>query len=292
MGPWADGSTRVTLLLSTPLASALLKPWHPVSNLDPTAEPNTLVFVGAQCAYGNLALLEHHAILVRYITPCSLPAWLVFSRQLYFTGVQSVIIVMLSAALIGFGFVSAIDGFTDAISGETVLDLFALLVARSLGVVITGFVFVARSISAIASEMTLLVVTGELRTLARLGIESGPYLLYPRVLASAIAVMVLSVLFFISALWAAGFALAGRLDVQFFERVLTNLNPSVVFSGFIRAGLFAGLSVLWVQRFAVRGRRSFTEVPIGASMAVLQSIVLFLVLELVYQLSFAASFSP
>lgn len=258
----------------------------------PQPKPDTLVLVGVQYVFDNLVLLERRAILVRYITSCSLPAWLVFSRQLYFTGVQSVSIVMLSAALIGFGFVSAIDGFTDAISGETVLDLFALLVARSLGVVITGFVFVARSISAIASEMTLLVVTGELRTLARLGIESGPYLLYPRVLASALAVMVLSVLFFISALWAAGFALAGRLDVQFFERVLTNLNPSIVFSGFIRAGLFAGLSVLWVQRFAVRGRRSFTEVPIGASMAVLQSIVLFLILELVYQLSFEASFSP
>ena len=212
------------------------------------------------------------------------PAALVFSRQLYFTGVESSGIVILAASLIGFGFVYAIENSLDAVSGVRALEFLALRSAKSLGILITGFVFVARSITAISSELALMSVNGELKTLERLGIDSTRYLLIPRALASAVATSILSVYFLAASLLAANLAQGGRLDLLSIERVVSSLQPSVVFSGFIRASIFAGASVLWIQRYAIRKRRSFTEVPIGASQAVLHSIVLILVLEAIYQL--------
>lgn len=218
------------------------------------------------------------------------PEALVFSRQLYFTGVESSGIVILAASLIGFGFVYAVENSLDAVSGARALEFLALLSAKNLGVVTTGIVFVARSITAISSELALMRVNGELKTLERLGIDSTRYLLIPRVLASAVATSILSVYFLIASLFAANLAQGGRLDLLSIERVVNSLPPVVVFSGFIRAGIFAGVSVLWIQRYAIRRRRSFTEVPIGTSLAVLHSIVLILVLEAIYQLFTFAPF--
>jgi hypothetical protein len=104
------------------------------------------------------------------------------------------------------------------------------------------------------------------------------------VLASVLGVAILDLYFVATTLLAATVALNGRIDLLAVERVISGIEPRLVFAGVLRAGVFAGLAVLWVQRFAVRGRRSFPEVPVAASVAVLQSIVLMLLLETAYQL--------
>lgn len=219
------------------------------------------------------------------------PAALVFSRQLYYTGVQSAGVVVLAAALIGFGFVYSFQSVF-SLSGSRALELLAVLAVRSLGVLITGFVFAARSITAISAEMTLLQVTGERTTLERLGIDTRLYLVLPRVLASVLGVAILDLYFVATTLLAATVALSGRIDLLAVERVISAIDPSLVFAGVIRAGVFAGISVLWVLRFAVRGRSTFPEVPVAASVAVLQSIVLMLLLETAYQLLSSQPGSP
>jgi phospholipid/cholesterol/gamma-HCH transport system permease protein len=211
------------------------------------------------------------------------PTLLVFSRQLHYTGVQSAGVVILAAALIGSGFVYSFETVL-SLSGSRALELLAVLAVRSLGVLITGFIFAARSITAISAEMTLLQVTGERTTLERLGIDTRLYLLLPRVLASALGVAILDLYFIATTLLAGTVALSGRIDILAVERVISGIHPAQVFGGVIRAGVFAAVSVLWVQRFAVRGRCTFPEVPLAASAAVLQSIVLLLLLETAYQL--------
>ena len=211
------------------------------------------------------------------------PAVRVFSRQLYSTGVQSLAVVILAAALIGFGFVVSFESVLP-LSGWRALELLAVLCVRSLGVLITCFVFAARSISAISAEMTLLQVTGERATLERNGINTRLSLVLPRVLASVLAVAILDLYFVITALLSATVALSGRVDVLAVERVISAISPLEVFGGVARAGLFAGLAVVWTQRFAVRGRRELADVPVATSVAVLQSIVLMLLLEASFQL--------
>lgn len=211
------------------------------------------------------------------------PAALVFSRQLYFTGVQSAGVVVLAAALIGFGFVYSFEAVL-SLSGSRALEVLAVLAVRSLGVLITGFVFAARSITAISAEMALLQVTGEQATLERLGIDTRIYLLLPRVLASVLGVAILDLYFLATVLLTASFAINSRFDLGQVQLVISAIAPRLVIAGIVRSGVFAGLAVLWVQIFAVGRRRSFPEVPVAASEAVLQSIVLMLLLEAAYQL--------
>lgn len=211
------------------------------------------------------------------------PVALVFSRQLYFTGVQSAGVVVLAAALIGFGFVYSFEAVL-SLSGSRALQVLAVLAVRSLGVLITGFVFAARSITAISAEMALLQVTGEQATLERLGIDTRLYLLLPRVLASVLGVAILDLYFLTTVLLTASFAINGRFDLGQVQLVISAIAPRLVIAGIVRSGVFAGLAVLWVQMFAVGRRRSFPEVPVAASEAVLQSIVLMLLLEAAYQL--------
>ncbi len=211
------------------------------------------------------------------------PALQVFSHQLYNIGVQSVPVVVLAAALIGFGFVVSFEAVLP-LSGWRALELLAVLCVRSLGVLITGFVFAARSIAAISAEMTLLQVSGERALLERSGINTRRSLVLPRVLASVLGVAILDLYFVITTLLAASVALSGRLDLLAVERVISAIAPIEVFGGVVRAGLFAGLAVVWTQRFAVRGRRELAELPLATSVAVLQSIVLMLLLEASFQL--------
>ena len=211
------------------------------------------------------------------------PVLLVFSRQLHYTGLQSAGVVVLAGVLIGFGFVYSFESVL-SLSGSRALELLAALSVRSLGVLITGFVFTARSITAISVEMTLMQVTGERRTLERLGIDTQLYLVVPRVVASVLGVAILDLYFVFATLLSASFALSGRLDLQLVDRVISAIAPAEVFGGIFRAGLFAGLSVLWILRYAVRARSTFPEVPVATSVAVLQSIILMLALETLYQL--------
>ena len=218
------------------------------------------------------------------------PVFLVFSRQLFYTGVQSVGVVLLAGLIIGYGFVASFETVLP-IGSVRALELLAVLAVRSLGVLITGFVFAARSITAIGAELALLEVTGERTTLERLGVDCDWYLLAPRVLASAVAVAILDLFFIVSALFSAAFALGRRVDVMVIERVdllviervIDSISPAVFFSGLLRAGFFGGLAVWLVGRFGPKGRRAFSDVPVAASAAVLQSIVLLLLLEAAYQ---------
>lgn len=211
------------------------------------------------------------------------PAALVFSRQLYAMGVQSAGVVILAASIIGFGFVYSFESVLP-LSGWRALELLAVLSIRSLGVLITGFIFSARSIAAISAEMTLFRVTGERRTLDRLGIDPRLYLFAPRVLASVVAVAILEAYFVITTLLSATIALSGHIDLLAVERVISAISPGEVLGGVVRAGLFAGLCVLWTQRFTLRDVRTVRDVPGATSAAVLQSIVLLLLLEASYQL--------
>lgn len=211
------------------------------------------------------------------------PAVFVFSRQLYFTGVQSAGVVVLAAALIGIGFVYSFEAVLP-LSGVRALEFLAVLSIRSLGVLITGFVFAARSISAISAEMALMQVAGEIATLERLGVDARIYLVLPRVMASVLGVAILNLYFIVAVLSAASLAINGRFDLGQLQQVIGSIAPREVMSSLARAGLFAGLAVVWVQVVAVGKRRSFPEVPVAASVAVLQSIVLMLVLETVFQL--------
>lgn len=211
---------------------------------------------------------------------------LVIVRQLYYTGVQSAGIVMLVAALVGGGFVLTLQS-TVPLGLESTLELLASVTVKVLAVVFTLLVLAARSVSAISAELAVLQVTGERRTLERLGVDTRLYLVLPRVLALLLAGAVLYLYFVFTALLVGALVSNRSFDVWELVQIFSNLQPLQILLGMLRTGLFAALAILYVLRFAIRGARRFPDIPLAASNGVFQAIVVMLLLELLVQLGSA-----
>lgn len=208
---------------------------------------------------------------------------LVFFRQLYYTGVQSAGIVMLLAALASGGFVVTAEN-TLPIGNATILELLATLMVKVLAVVFTLLVIAARSVSAISTELAMLQVTGERRTLVRLGVNPRLYLVLPRVLAPMVAGAVLYLYFVVSALLVGALVSRGSFDLWELVQIFAALRPEQILLGMLRTGVFAGLALAYVLRFAIQRARRFPDIPLAASDGVFQAIVVMLLLEFGYQL--------
>ena len=208
---------------------------------------------------------------------------LVFFRQLYYTGVQSAGIVMLLAALAGGGFVLTLQASLP-IGLATVLELLSSLMAKVLGVVFTLLVIAARSVSAISTELAMVQVSGERRTLERLGINTRLYLVLPRVLAPALSGAVLYLYFVFTALLVGALVSNQTFDVWELLQIFRALDPRQILLGMVRTAVFAALALAYVLRFAIRRARCLPDIPLAASNGVFQAIVVMLLLELSYEL--------
>lgn len=225
------------------------------------------------------------------------PALLVLSRQIYFSGYQSSLVVILAAALIASGFVLAFQGITGAGLGSGAIDALILLSVRGLAVQIPGFVFCARSITATISELSLMSVTGERQALQRLGVDPFTYLILPRLVAASLAMMVLYLVFLLSALVSAFAvsALVAGVPIDLFRILYAfeTIHPSDLAVGLIRSALLAASAIVWVDRIETRGHSSFPQVSRAASFGVLRVMLIYLLAEIVFQiLSFTVARFP
>ena len=211
------------------------------------------------------------------------PAVLVFSRQIYFSGVQSLLVVLLSASLVGAGFVLAFQSVLAAGVSTGALELLGLIVVRSLAVLIPALIFCARSVTAITSEMSLMSVTGEIRSLIRLGVQPFYYLILPRTLAASLSLLFLYFYFLLASLTAGFLAAGDSMDLSQIVVVFDSIRPVEVLSGAIRSALIGVVLVLWVCRFEARGHVAIPDVSRAASSAVLHSLLLVLLFESLYQ---------
>lgn len=120
----------------------------------------------------------------------------VVTRQIYFTAVQVLPLFLSVALAFGTGVVgSAVAGLLHLNladqAGRLVVDLLILEFAPLMTALFVGL----RSGAAINAEMATMVQTGELRTLELFGIERATYLLLPRLIATVVAVTLLTGIF-------------------------------------------------------------------------------------------------
>lgn len=212
------------------------------------------------------------------------PFLLVFSRQVYFSGVQSAGIVVLTAVLVGVGFVLAFQAAVASGPSPRALEILALVAVRSFAVLVAIFIFSARSVTAITAELGLMGITGEIRTLRRLGISPVSYLLLPRVLAASLSVALLYVYFVAAAILAGELASGFGIDLVQLGDVLDSIKPFDFFAGVLRCAAFAAVVVIWISRLMTHAPRGFPDVSRSVSEAVLQSILLMLGMEAGFQL--------
>jgi phospholipid/cholesterol/gamma-HCH transport system permease protein len=202
----------------------------------------------------------------------------VLVMQILFTGIEAFGIAAAMALAIG----AAINLIGSSLlaefgQGKLMYTILIVVIARELGPLLTAFIVIARSGTAIATELGGMAVGHEIEAYVAVGVNPIAYLAAPRFLGVVVSMVVLDVYFNV-------FGLLGSFAVvqvlrpigfdEYFRNLFAALTPGDLLSGFAKSLVFGVIiSVVSLYRgFAVE--RSVTEVPVAGIKAVGSSFML------------------
>jgi len=120
----------------------------------------------------------------------------VFLDQLILTGINAMAIISFLAMFIGVVIASQLVFIMSSITtANDLVEMLARLILSEMGPLITGFVMIGRSCSAIVVDLGNTKVRGEIEPLAYLGIFIDDYFIVPRIFAVLISQLVLALCF-------------------------------------------------------------------------------------------------
>lgn len=117
-------------------------------------------------------------------------------REIYFAGVMSLVIIMVSGLFIGM--VLGLQGFETLQkygAEETMGVLVALSLVRELGPVVTALLFASRAGSAITAEIGLMKATEQLKAMDMMAVDPVARVVAPRFWAGVLSMPLLAALF-------------------------------------------------------------------------------------------------
>ncbi|CAN1538053.1 Ttg2B ABC-type transport system involved in resistance to organic solvents, permease component [Methylophilaceae bacterium] len=117
-------------------------------------------------------------------------------REIYFTGVMSLLIIVVSAFFVGM--VLALQGYNTLQkygSSEAIGVLVALALVRELGPVVTALLFAGRAGTAITAEIGLMKATEQLSAMEMMAVNPIARVIAPRFWAGVISMPILATIF-------------------------------------------------------------------------------------------------
>ncbi|MES2917438.1 MAG: ABC transporter permease [Pseudomonadota bacterium] len=205
------------------------------------------------------------------------------ARQLYFSGLESLTLVMLIGVAVGAIIVSQLH-FGIGQSGAETLRLMAQLLLSELSPLLTALILIARSSSAMASELAAMRVNNEIWMLQQFGVQPAHYLMLPRVTGMTLASVLLSIYLSLSALVAGALLVSGANAFGELARLGAVLSVGVAGEGLAKTALF-GLVIAWMAcRTGLRAGGAMTEIPRAASRAVVSALLAVFVLDAIWGL--------
>jgi len=217
----------------------------------------------------------------------------VLARQILFSGIEAVRFVSLIAVAVGISVVVQVQVWLTRFGQRELLGpLLVAVIIREVAPLLTNFVVIGRSGTAIATELANMRVTGEVRVLDAQGLDPFAYLVMPRVLGMAVAVFCLTVICIAVALLT-GFLSGVLLGIStagpgvFFQSVFSAIEPEDIvnlLAKTILPGLLTG-AICCTEGLRVRG--AVTEVPQATTRGLVRSVTaLFMVSALVSVLTY------
>jgi phospholipid/cholesterol/gamma-HCH transport system permease protein len=202
----------------------------------------------------------------------------VLVMQIYFTFVQALGLCAMLALGTGAALSVIAFPFLQLLSSQQLLyPLLIAVVTRELGPLLTAFIVIARSATAIATETAGMVINHEVEAYVSVGVDPVEHLAVPRLLGVTVSLLLLNIYFSV-------FALAGSFAVVgFFHAV----QADVFFGGLIRSLTVADLATAAFKSVAfgivisvtaigegLAVERSSTEVPVAGLRAVTRSFAI------------------
>ena len=182
-------------------------------------------------------------------------------------GIASLLAVGIGAAvnIIGIPFLSQIG------QDRMIYPLLITLITRELGPLLTAFIIIARSATAIATETASMVISHEVEAYISVGVDPIEHLAVPRFLGVTVSLFLLNVYFSIFGL-AGSFAVAQLFNplpaLMYFTYLLEDLSIRDIIVSSIKSISFGMIiSIMAIMRgFGVE--RASTEIPVAGLRAV------------------------
>lgn len=230
---------------------------------------------------GQLALDWLH--LLRH--PGDLPVREI-SANIYKSGVRAMPVTALVGFLIGvvLSYLSALQ-LRQFGADVFIINILGLGIIRELGPVLVAVLVAGRSGSAMTAQLGVMRVTEEIDALAAMGVPRSLRLVFPKVVALAVAMPLL-------VLWATAIALVGgmaaaqwQLDigVGFFLETLPKVVPAVnIWIGLAKGVAFGAAIALVACHFGLRVKPNTESLSANTTASVVTAITLVIVIDAVF----------
>jgi phospholipid/cholesterol/gamma-HCH transport system permease protein len=212
------------------------------------------------------------------------PVRTVFNRQVYFTAIEALKTTALLALLCGALVATQITALTGN-NSELVVNILAWTIVRELGPLVTAIIIIARSSAAIASELALMRIHGEIQSIGFMGIPHNSYLLVPRIFGVALSVAALNIYFQVIAIGGGLFVSSIFQHISFWEH-LNKFFDTIRLLDFLLSlikGVFYGVIISASACYhGMNVSHSITEVPKATTRAVTHGILAIFLLDAVF----------
>lgn len=207
----------------------------------------------------------------------------ILMEQLYSIGNKSMTIILLAGLFTGMVFCTqTYFGFKLINVDSLVGAIVAISLAKELAPVLTGLIVAGRAGSAMAAQIGSMKVTEQIDALEVMGINSIQYLAVPRIVASTIALPMLSIVFlFIGNL---GAYLIGTTtlmidEAMFFSKLSEFMVVQDIAQGVIKATVFGYVIAVIGTYFGFQVEKGAVGVGRGTNLAVVWGMISVLVLD-------------
>lgn len=246
-------------------------------------------WIGRRCIESFLYLIDLTFFFIRVFSVWqphrnifNRAVYTIFLDQLILTGINAIAIISFLAMFVGIVIASQLVFIMASITGaKDFVEILARLILSEMGPLITGFIMIGRSCSAIVVDLGNAKVRGEIEPLEYLGINVDDYFVIPRVLSMVISQVILALYFSAIMLLFGMFfsALIYDLSAQKSLTELLNLiNINSLFRFMLKNLLFGLVVGIMACFHGLSVRNSPTQVSEQMQKAVVRSIVfLFLI---------------
>ncbi len=210
-------------------------------------------------------------------------------NQTRFTGINALPFVIVVALLLGATvLIQAMTRLPEFGVENFIGDILVVIVARELGPLITAFIVIGRSGSAMASEIATQKQNRELVSLEIMGIDTRLYIVFPRIVASILSIFSLIIIFNVVA-FIGGYIISQttvNIPVDVFGRILLDsFTMRDILSAVVKS-IVSGLLIPLISCYYGFKPSSKFEVPIFVSKAVSRTLIITFVTSVIISVFF------
>ncbi len=197
--------------------------------------------------------------------------------QLLFTYVEALPICAILAVVIGTAVVFLGSTLLASLGqAQLTYTLLVMLVMRELGPLLVAFIVTARSATAIATELSTMVVNQEIEAYISIGIDPIVHLAAPRFLGVTFSVFFLNLYFSIFGLIAPAIVIqfiSTTNMAEYFTNLFTALSFKIIIISIIKSIIFGMIISSCATLYGFSTGRASTDIPLAGLKAVSKSFV-------------------